>query len=148
MKNLLRTFALLLIFITGRAHAQHDHNSKLASVDIHSNAVCSMCETTIETEMLYVKGVQSVKLNLDSNLIHVDYKPNKTNPDKLRQAVSKLGYMADDVTPDPEARKALPDCCQAEGCGMPGEKKMEHPTPVPPVPPTPEEPAAPETPEP
>ena len=148
MKNLLRTFALLLIFITGRAHAQLEHNSKLASLDIHSNAVCDMCETTIETEMLYVKGVQSVKLNLDSNTIHVDYKPNKTNPDKLRQAVAKLGYMADDVMPDAAARKALPDCCQAEGCGLPSEKKAEHTAPAPPEPAAPQEPAAPETPEP
>lgn len=148
MKNLLRISALLLLLVGARTYAQDADHSKYASLDIHSNAVCDMCETTIETEMLYVKGVQAVKVNLDSNTIHVDYKPNKTNPDKLRQAVAKLGYMADDLMPDPEARKALPDCCQAEGCGMPSEKEEEHAAPAPPTPSAPEEPAAPETPEP
>ena len=147
MKNLLRISALLLLLVGARTYAQDADHSKFASVDIHSNAVCDMCVTTIQTEMLYVKGVQAVKVNLDSNTIHVDYKPNKTNPDNLRQAVAKLGYMADGLMPDPEARKALPDCCQAEGCGMPGENKAEHEAPAPPVPPAPEEPAAPQTPE-
>ena len=148
MKNLLRISALLLLLVGARTYAQDADHSKLGSVDIHSNAVCDMCVTTIQTEMLYVKGVQAVKVNLDANTIHVDYKATKTNPDKLRQAVAKLGYMADDVMPDAAARKALPDCCQAEGCGLPSEKNAEHAAPAPPTPPTPEEPAAPETPEP
>lgn len=151
MKNLLRISSLLLLLVGARAYAQDADHSKFESVDIHSNAVCDMCVTTIQTEMLYVKGVQAVKVNLDANTIHVDYKPSKTNPDKLRQAVAKLGYMADDVMPDAAARKALPDCCQAEGCGLPTEKKAEHAAPAAPAPPepaAPQEPAAPETPEP
>ncbi len=145
MKNLLKTGAFLLLLLAGRTYAQDADNSKFASVDIHSNAVCDMCQTTIQTEMLYVKGVQTVKVDLETNTIHVDYKANKTDPDKLRQAISKLGYMADNVMPDAEARKALPDCCQAEGCGLPGEKKAEAAPAMPPAPPAaaPEEPAAP-----
>ena len=151
MKNLLRTGAFLLLLVAGRTQAQDADHSKFASVDIHSNAVCDMCQTTIQTEMLYVKGVQAVKVNLETNTIHVDYRANKTDPDKLRQAISKLGYMADNVMPNAEARKALPDCCLAEGCGLPGEKKAEAAPAVPPAPPAPltvapEEPAAPPAP--
>lgn len=149
MKNLLKTGAFLLLLVAGRTYAQNADNSKFASVDIHSNAVCDMCQTTIQTEMLYVKGVQAVKVDLEANTIHVDYKANKTDPDKLRQAISKLGYMADSVMPDPEARKALPDCCQKEGCGLPGEKK-EVAAPAEQITPTavePEAPAAPPVPE-
>lgn len=120
--NLLRMLALLLLFAGTGAYAQDDQHGKFASVDIRSNAVCDMCVTTIETEMLYVKGVQQVRVDMEANLIHVDYRPNRTDPDKLRKAISDLGYMADDVPPDPEARKALPDCCQDEGCGLPAEK--------------------------
>lgn len=136
---------LLLMLVAVRTHAQDADHSKFASVDIHSNAVCDMCQTTIQTEMLYVKGVQAVKVNLETNTIHVDYKANKTDPDKLRQAVAKLGYMADNVMPDAAARKALPDCCQAEGCGLPAEKKAEAAPAVLPMPPTaaPQEPVTP-----
>lgn len=159
MKNLFRISALLLLLVAVRSYAQDADHSKFASLDIRSNAVCDMCETTIETEMLYVKGVQAVKVDLDSNIIHVDYKPNKTNPDKLRQAVAKLGYMADDIMPDAEARKALPDCCQAEGCGLPHDKTDHDAVPesrvpdtapaetLPVAPATPETPVAPPAPE-
>ena len=81
MKNLLKTGAFLLLLVAGRTYAQDADNSKFASVDIHSNAVCDMCQTTIQTEMLYVKGVQAVKVDLETNTIHVDYKANKTDPD-------------------------------------------------------------------
>jgi hypothetical protein len=49
----------------------------------------------------------------------VDYDAKRTDPDKLRTAVTKLGYSADGALPDPKARKALPACCQQEGCGLP-----------------------------
>jgi copper chaperone CopZ len=81
-------------------------------VDIHTNAVCNDCKHRIETEMLYEKGVQKVTVDLDKEIIHVEYKAKKTDPDKLRQAVSKIGYLADDVQPDAKARAALPSCCQ------------------------------------
>lgn len=151
MKNLLRTGVFLLLLVAGRTQAQDADQSNYASLDIHSNAVCDMCQNTIQTEMLYVKGVQAVKVDLETNTIHVDYKAKKTDPDKLRQAVAKLGYMADNLMPDPEARKALPDCCQKEGCGLPGAKKKEAAAAAPTTPPTPpalapEEPAAPPAP--
>ena len=140
MKNLLRTTAVLLLLVAAKTHAQDVNNDKFTGLDIHTNAVCDMCQNTIQTEMLYVKGVQAVKVDLTANIIHVDYKASKTDPDKLRHAVAKLGYMADDLMPDPEARKALPACCQKEGCGMPGENKGEVEAPAPPTPPAPTEP--------
>jgi len=147
MKNRMRTTAFLLLFAAASTYAQDADHGKFASVDIHSNAVCDMCETTIETEMLYVKGVQAVKVDLATNIIHVEYKAKKTNPDELREAVSKLGYLADNLMPDPEARKALPDCCQKEGCGMPGETKGEAAPPTPAAPSAPAEPVAPPAPD-
>ena len=122
MKTLMRTLMLCLLLVATRSHAQDADHSKYASVDIHTNAVCDDCKHTIQTEMLYVKGVQAVTVDLATNTIHVDYKASKTDPDKLRTAVSQLGYMADSLMPDMEARKALPACCQAEGCGMPASK--------------------------
>ena len=119
MKTLMRALMLCLLLTATRSQAQDADHSKYASVDIHTNAVCDMCQTTIQTEMLYVKGVQAVKVDLKTNTIHVDYKANKTDPDKLRAAVAKIGYMADDLMPDPKARKALPGCCQKGSCDMP-----------------------------
>ena len=111
MKKLIKGITFLLLAVTGPVQAQDDH-SKFASVDIHTNAVCDDCKHRLETEMLYAKGVQAVKVDLDKETIHVDYKAKKTDPAKLREAVSKIGYLADDVQPDSTARAALPACCQ------------------------------------
>lgn len=124
MKTLMRTLMMCLLLVATRSHAQDTDHSKYASVDIHTNAVCDDCQHRIQTEMLYVKGVQAVTVDLATNTIHVDYKANKTDPDKLRTAVTQIGYMADNMPPDPKARKALPDCCQSAHCDMPGSKKQ------------------------
>ncbi|MCC6540679.1 MAG: heavy-metal-associated domain-containing protein [Flavobacteriales bacterium] len=97
-------------------------NKKRAHLDIRTSTVCDMCVATIEGNLIYEKGVKSVDVELATNEIHVDYDPRKNSPENLRLAVSKLGYMADDIPGDAEAFKKLPECCQKEGCGLPAEK--------------------------
>ncbi len=126
MKNLMKAAALALLLLPAtHLHAQAD---KFAHLDIHTNAVCDQCKQRIESEMLYEKGVHAVKVDVAKEVIHVEYKATKTDPAKLREAVSKIGYLADDVQPNAAARKALPACCQMT--------KDEHdaPPPAPPVP--------------
>ena len=94
LKNLFNGLAAIALLATApRAQAQGD--DKLASVDIHTNAVCGDCKERIESEMIYVKGVRSVKVDLTNENIHVEYKAQKTDPAKLREAVAKIGYLAD-----------------------------------------------------
>lgn len=112
MKTLLTSLAL--VFALG-ANAQKN----LANVDIKTTAICDMCEKTIETELIYEKGVKKVDVHLDDAMVHVQYDKTKTSPEKIRVAISKLGYSADDVVGDEAAFKKLPACCQKEGCGQP-----------------------------
>jgi hypothetical protein len=42
----------------------------------------------------------------------VTYKKSKTSPEKIRKAISKVGYDADDVTADPKAYSKLDACCK------------------------------------
>ncbi|MBX2971883.1 MAG: heavy-metal-associated domain-containing protein [Flavobacteriales bacterium] len=96
-------------------------NKKLAHIDIRTSTVCDMCEQTIEENLIYEKGVKKVAVDLAKSEIHVEYDPKKNTPEGLRKAVSKLGYMADDIPGDEAAFKKLPACCQKEGCGKPVE---------------------------
>ena len=91
-------------------------------LDIRTSTVCEMCEKTIEENLIYEKGVKSVAVDLAKSEIHVEYDPKRNTPEKLRKAVAKMGYMADDIPGDEEAFKKLPLCCQKEGCGKPAEK--------------------------
>ncbi len=112
-----RILLLILPLLVGARLSAQD--PKLTDIAVRTNAVCDMCVKTIETEMLYEKGVKSVQVDLDSNLIHVSIDPKKTDVAKVRAAISKLGYSADDLGPDMVAREKLPDCCKKEGCGLP-----------------------------
>ena len=122
------TFILSFLLVCGSVVAQEQAadrsaDKKLAHLDIRTSTVCDMCEKTIEENLIYEKGVKSVNVDLATSEIHVEYDPRKNSPENLRLAVSKLGYMADEIPGDPEAFKKLPACCQKEGCGKPAEKR-------------------------
>lgn len=95
----------------------------LESVKIQSSAICDMCEKTIETEMIYEKGVKKVDVDLSTAAVLVDFDPKKTDAVKLRAALVKLGYSAEGTPGNPEAFAKLPLCCQNEGCGKLPVKK-------------------------
>jgi cation transport ATPase len=71
-----------------------------------------MCKARIEKSMAYEKGVQSASLDVASQVLTVNYRPDKTSPAALRTAVQKTGYDADDATADAKAYDRLPDCCK------------------------------------
>ncbi len=111
----MRTAIALLFCFTWMASTAQD--KKLEHMDIRTSTVCDMCETTIEENLIYERGVKSVDVDLATNAIHVEFDPRKTTPEAIRTAVTKLGYAADDQPGDEEAFKNLPACCQKEGCG-------------------------------
>ncbi|MBK9176209.1 MAG: heavy-metal-associated domain-containing protein [Flavobacteriales bacterium] len=86
-------------------------------LEIQSSTVCDMCVKTIETNLIYEKGVKKVHVSLDSSLVHIDYDARKNSPEGLRAALIKLGYAADGVPGEAKAFAKLPACCQKEGCG-------------------------------
>jgi copper chaperone CopZ len=117
MKTLLTTLFLALSFA---ASAQDD---KWSVLSFRTSSVCDMCETTIEKELIYEKGVKSVDLDLSTNLVKVEYDERKTTPEAIKVALTKLGYHADELPGDSKAFANLPACCQKEGCGKMPEKK-------------------------
>ena len=64
--------------------------------------------------MAFEKGVTSVELDDKTKIVTISYKTAKTDPDKLRKAISKLGYDADDVEAAPDAYAKLPACCKKD----------------------------------
>ena len=104
---------LLAIGITGNMQAQEEE-PKEKEIKIQTSAICGMCEERIESNMAYEKGVKSVVLDDETKIVTIMYKTDKTDPDKLRKAISKLGYDADDVEADPKAYAKLPACCKKD----------------------------------
>lgn len=91
-----------------------DPEPKEKEIKIQTSAVCGMCEERLESNIAFEKGVKSVELDDKTKILTITYKTGKTDPEKLRKAVSKLGYDADDVEADPEAYEKLPACCKKD----------------------------------
>ena len=104
----------LLMTVSLMSLKAQDPEPKTKEIKIKTSAVCGMCEERLETNMAFEKGVKSVELDDKTKVLTIEYKTAKTDPDKLRKAVSKLGYDADDIEADPEAYAKLPACCKKD----------------------------------
>ena len=101
--------AMMFVAFSGAVMAQ-----KTATVNMKTSAVCSMCKETIESSLIFEKGIVQVNLDVETAILFVKYKTSKTNPDVIRKKVSLVGYSADEVPADPAAYEALHFCCKAK----------------------------------
>lgn len=108
-KNVLSGVVAILILFTTTLKAQ---DVSVEELKVKTSAVCGMCKETIERELAFEKGVKKSVLEVKSKIVTVTYHPNKTTPEKIRQAISKAGYDADDIPANPKAYKKLDDCCK------------------------------------
>lgn len=83
-------------------------------VEIQTSALCYTCEQNLEKTFAFTKGVKDFEVNLKTGLVKVSYNPKKTDPNKIRMAITKAGYDADDLEADPGAFEKLDDCCKLE----------------------------------
>ncbi len=110
MKNIFFVFTALLFFsFSSKAQSFADYDDV---VKIKTSAICKMCKKRIERDLSLTKGVEKAELNLDDKVVTVAYNAKKTDPKAIKNAISKIGYDADDVVADQKSHDRLPDCCQ------------------------------------
>ncbi len=90
-----------------------EKSAALDTLMVHTSAVCHMCKDRIEKELGYTRGVKSVNLDLGSNNVTIVYKTDKTDADALKEALTKIGYDADEIPAKPKAKARLHECCKA-----------------------------------
>jgi len=120
MKRLIVLALVSLITLGVSAQATKSVSKNEQTVTIQTNGVCQKCADRFKENVPYFKGVKSYTYDMKTAKLTIVYDSKKTNPDQLRQEISKLGYNADNVKADAAARAKLPACCRAEkssGCG-------------------------------
>ena len=121
MKKLILLALVSLITLGVSAQQSKTATKGVQTVTIQTNGVCQKCADKFKENVPYFKGVKSYNYDMKTAKLTINYDAKKTNPDQLRQEVSKLGYNADNVKADPAARAKLPACCRVEkgksGCG-------------------------------
>lgn len=83
-------------------------------VVIKTSGRCDMCASTIKEGLAFEKGIKKASVNTDNFEVTVWYASNKTNPDKIRKAITKVGYDADNLPADSIAYNKLADCCKKD----------------------------------
>src|SRR4051812_23437536 len=106
MKTLFKTIciAIVAILFTNGANAQQQKAVQTAVIKTtiycdHCKA-CETCGPKFQTTLLKEKGVQMVVLDEKAMTIKVTYNSKKTDLAKIKTAISKLGYDADEVKAD------------------------------------------------
>lgn len=73
---------------------------------------CGMCKETIETGLNKLDGVFKTMVNVEQKITHVKYDAAKLDKAKIEQAITALGYQANERPADEKAYAKLPDCCK------------------------------------
>ena len=103
--------AMLFVTLSGvEAFASQD-----TTIVVKTSAQCEQCKKRIENNMAFEKGVKKVTLDVDTKNLTLVYDKKKTSPEKLKAAVTKIGYDADEKKANEKAYKKLPNCCKKGG---------------------------------
>jgi periplasmic mercuric ion binding protein len=103
-------FAFFAINFSG-AFAQ----DKIKTDSVKTSAVCEMCKKTIEKAVKKLDGIQSCNLDVESKVLTATFNSEELTIEKIRKAVNKAGYDADDQPADPRAYSKLSPCCKKDG---------------------------------
>jgi len=93
-----------IVFVT-KAQAQNGTDTLKLKADV----TCQSCKNKIEKNMAYEKGVTMVNADIDKDIVTVVYKLDKTNPDALSAALTKIGYTNQII-----AQNGTKHCTQAK----------------------------------
>jgi len=108
-------FTIAVLFVTGCAKKPEPAEIKfeLASIKVES-AQCGTCATAITKALKGVEGVEKAEVDIKAKTASVSFLPAKTNLASLEDAITKVGYTANDKKADPKAYEKLDECCKVE----------------------------------
>ena len=109
----LRKIILLIsvIFISVSGYAQ---KPKYEKENFKVWGKCEMCKTTIEKAAKSVDGVKTARWNMENGEMKVKFNPEKTDLEKIQQAIAFVGYDTELFKATDESYNKLHYCCKYE----------------------------------
>src|SRR5687767_5410404 len=112
-----RLFLLLLMScftLSASAQAGKSAETLVVKTNIYCDHCldCSDCGGKLVHDLSFEKGVKNNTVDPKAMTVSITYNPSQTNPEKLRQAISKLGYDADELKADSAAYAKFDECCK------------------------------------
>lgn len=107
---------LFLITLSGLVYSNNSPKTETIVIKTkiycdHCKA-CESCGAKFDKILVFEKGIKMVTLDETAMTVTVMYNSRKTSPEKIRSAISKLGFDADEVKADSVAYDNLDGCCK------------------------------------
>lgn len=109
------TFFILLVAAFSSS-AQEKRKTEIIIIKTQINCdhckQCESCGGRFDREIPFIKGVKDYSFDEKAMTLTLTYNTKQITPEKLREAISNIGFDADDVKANPEAVAKLDDCCK------------------------------------
>ena len=105
------TLMLAVLLVAGTASTALAQNktektqANVQEVTFVTTIDCKNCVKKVEANLPYEKGIKDMKVTLDDQTVWIKYDANKTDKEKLAEAIRKLGYEAEEVIPEEQTKK-------------------------------------------
>ncbi|MFO7721777.1 MAG: heavy metal-associated domain-containing protein [Bacteroidales bacterium] len=103
----MKKISLVLIVFAGLMFTMNPAEAskpKTESVKFWVSMNCLSCQQKIQENLSFEKGVKDMKFDLAAKTVDVTFDPQKTNPDKLKTFIEKLGYEVKVIKPGEEVQ--------------------------------------------
>ncbi len=101
---------------TGDSQNEMEHMQQATQNEEHAmlnvKGKCEMCEDRIEKAAKEVEGVSFANWEMEKQVLHLNYDPDKTSTDAIAQAIAAVGHDTDKYKADQATYDALPSCCK------------------------------------
>ena len=120
MRNKLFIVIALLVGLTSINAQERKVNAKAGQSEVVyfiPNMHCERCQAKIEKAITLEKGVKDLVFDLKAQKLTIVYQKQETTPEKLRQALAKMGYEAksDATTAQPQnSTRENRSCCRSK----------------------------------
>lgn len=85
---------VLLAVTVAFAAPREKKKANLAEVTFVTTVECKNCAKKVNASLPYEDGVKDIKINLETQTVWIKYDADKTNVEKLADAIKKLGFDA------------------------------------------------------
>ena len=75
--------------------AEEEKNTKTVTMKI-SGMTCAVCAKAVEKTTRKLEGVEKAEVNFATEKLYLEYEPSKIRISKIKEAIDKAGYIAED----------------------------------------------------
>ena len=83
-------------------------NIKTVVLTTNPQMHCANCEKRIKENIRFEKGIKSIKTNLDTKTVTIEYDADKTTTSAIIEGLRKIKYEAKEVKPAPKKNVQIP----------------------------------------